>query len=230
MDPDQVGCYLYCIGPARLASPGAALRGLDGAPVVSWRLAPFTVWVSPAERAPAPSIDRIRRHDRVVRAAMRGKATPLPARYGQWFPGREALAGRLDERASGYLEALQTVRRTVEFGIRIVDPGARPLPAPEADSDGKAYMEALVRRHATQREARERGRRVAEQVAAHFGSLVRSQRADPGDGGGLLVEVSHLVRRDEIERYRGEAKRYRTLHPELHLLLSGPWPPYSFTG
>lgn len=223
-----MGCYLYCIGPEGLPAPDGELRGLDGAPVLSWRLTPFAVWVSPSERAPTPSIERIRRHDRVVRAATTLGATPLPVRFGQWFRTREALATRLQEGASGYREALRIVRRAVEFGVRVVDPGARPLPAPEPGGDGRAYMEALARRHATRSEARERGRRVAEELRAHFGPLVRSQRADPGDGEGLLVELSHLVGRDEIGPYRGEAERYRTLHPELQVLLSGPWPPYSF--
>lgn len=223
-----MGCYLYCIGPERLPAPDGDLRGLDGTPVLSWRLSPFTVWVSPAERAPTASIERIRRHDRVVRAATTATSTPLPVRFGQWFPAREALADRLHEKADGYREALRVVHRAVEFGLRVVDPGARPLPVPKADGDGRAYMEALARRHARRDEARERGRRVAEELRAHFGPVVRSQRADPGDGGGLLVEVSHLVRRDEIGRYRREAERYRKLHRELSLLLSGPWPPYSF--
>jgi len=44
----------------------------------------------------------------------------------------------------------------------------------------------------------------------------------------LILVAAHLVERAVVEQYRARVKTAREERPELHFLVSGPWPPYSF--
>ena len=45
----------------------------------------------------------------------------------------------------------------------------------------------------------------------------------------LIIAAAHLVDRDAIAKYRDQLAEARKLREELHFLVSGPWPPYSFS-
>jgi hypothetical protein len=224
-----MGLYLYCLLPAHGAAP-AALEGVEGAPVTALDEEPFRLWVSEVDEAPRPSLDGIRAHDAVIRAAMEAGATPLPMRFGQWFPDRRRMLERLDEKADAYRQRLAEVEGAVELGIRVVDPSEPPRDSPEeekADS-GREFMEALARRQRERQELDERGRRIAGVLRARLEGLVRRERVEtlePGDG---LVSVSHLVARSDVEAYRRAVDEAGQAEAGLVFHQTGPWPPYSF--
>lgn len=232
-----MGLHLYCIVPAGHRPP-AGLLGLDDAPVGSADASSCGVWTSRAERRPEPRLERLRRHDRVVRAALREEGTALPVRFGQWFPSEEALRTRVEERAERYRKELGDVRGCLEFGVRVLlatgggeegrrePPGEKP--APPGAGRGRAYLEELARRRAAGREASRRAEAVATELEAHLGPLVRRHRVErlPGDEG--LLGVAHLVPREEVPRYRRALEAFGRDRPELRLRPHGPWPPYSF--
>ena len=47
-------------------------------------------------------------------------------------------------------------------------------------------------------------------------------------GGKLVLSAAHLVERSKIGLYREKVAKLREERPELHFLMSGPWPPYTF--
>ena len=58
-------------------------------------------------------------------------------------------------------------------------------------------------------------------VAREVGIFVRN--------GIRRFRAAHLVERGSITQYRDQLGEARKLRPELHFLVSGPWPPYSFS-
>lgn len=224
------GLYLYCVAPRRHV-PGDDLRGLDGAPVSGRPVDAFTLWVSDLPERPSPTLDRIRAHNRVVAASATEDVTPLPMRFGQWFPDPRRLDGCLDGKRDTYREALEEVAGAVEFGVTIVDP-SRPREtsgaAARSVESGRAYMERLAHRHARERAAAERGREVAGKLRSHLGDLVRAHHATPAERDRGLSSLAHLVARRDAGRYREAVDGFREQLPELSLALTGPWPPYSF--
>jgi hypothetical protein len=44
----------------------------------------------------------------------------------------------------------------------------------------------------------------------------------------MVLAAAHLVERGRLPAYRKGLGAARTERPDLHFLISGPWPPYSF--
>lgn len=224
------GAYLYCIAPAGVVPP-SGLAGLEDAPVRVASFGTFTAWYSELDARPEPSIERIRRHNQVVEAALTEEATPVPARFGQWFTAPAALEEKLREGAAVHEESLRRVAGAVEFGLRVAEveapPASAPAAVPEATT-GRAYLEALAVRAAAGRSRDARGREIAARIASVLGPVVRQERIESAQSRHEVVRLAHLVARRDVESYRAGVAAARRRHPELRFLLSGPWPPYSF--
>lgn len=223
-----MGLYAYCIAPGG-HRPDPDLPGLEDAPVEAVEVDGLTVWASDLKRSPRPSLDAVRRHDSVVRAAMSRDGTPLPLRFGQWFRSRQHLASELEEEAGRFRRQLELVRGAVEFGVRVVDEQA-PEERPEEGrpESGTAYLKAAARRREARADRLERGEEVAARLRRHLGDLVREHSIKEIEAGGAVVEVAHLVAEGESEAYREKVEEFRAEAEEPGLTVTGPWPPYSF--
>ncbi len=223
-----MGLYAYCILPGG-QRPDTELPGLEDAPVEAVELDGLTIWASDLDRSPRPSIDAVRRHDSVVRAAMGRDATPLPLRFGHWFPSRQQLMEELEGETGRFRRQLDLVRGAVEFGVRVVDeePAEEPAGTDRPES-GTAYMEAAARRREARAERLGRGKAVAARLRRHLGELVREDALKELEDVGSVVEVAHLVAEGETEAYREKVEEFRAQAEEPGLTVTGPWPPYSF--
>ena len=57
---------------------------------------------------------------------------------------------------------------------------------------------------------------------------VRDEKVETAQTKHAVLTVTHLVAREHFDEYRERGRRLRSVFPALRLLLSGPWPPYSF--
>jgi hypothetical protein len=122
----------------------------------------------------------------------------LPVRYGTRLPDEAGVVSAVAERHDALLAALDRVRGAVELSLRIA--------APEADIP----------------------REAAERLHAQLAPLARAATMlDPGDSPDLL-RGAYLVDRGALEAFTAAVARLQRAHPELRLLCTGPWPPYSF--
>ncbi len=224
-----MGLYLYCLVPAG-AEPPATLRGLEDAPVAARAAGRLACWVSPSTAVPDATLERIRRHDAVVEAALAAGLSPVPLRWGQWVADEAALAAALLEKQEAYLQALERVADAVEFGIRVLDPRLEPAPAPAVAGAGAGteYMRALAARAAAERSVDARGQEIAANLRAVLGSIIRQERIDALPTRHGVVSLAHLVARGAEPEYRAGVERVRRARPELRFLVTGPWPAYSF--
>lgn len=218
-----MGLYLYCV--VGRSHPDPAVKGVDGAPVRALDIAGLRTWVSPLPAPLSASLDRVREHNAVVEAAMT-HATPLPMRYGQFFESEAEMQDVLEERRDGLAQSLERVRDAVELGVRVLAP-ERPEPEPPDRTTGRAYLEGLARREETLDRSRRRGARVAAELRAFLGPLVRAQVVRPGGASGLIA-ISHLVARHDTGAYRDQLHTFTDRYPDLRFVVSGPWPPYGF--
>ena len=223
-----MGIYAYCVVPAR-HSPPDGLFGIDDAAVELLRVAELGVWTTAGDR-PQVTLEAVQAHNRVVEVAVSEEVTPVPLRFGQWLDDAANLAQAIRERGDQYTSLLGHFAGCLEFGLRLVDPD-EPQEAQEVRSQpatGTEYMHALrdssklAERKQTEAEA------IGASVRELLGDIVRDERVDAAQTRHAVLTVSHLVAREHFDEYRERARRLRTMFPTLRLLLTGPWPPYSF--
>lgn len=219
-----MGLYLYCVGPPSHPEP-ESVEGVEGGAVRSLDTAGMRAWVSHLDAAPAASLERVRAHNAVVEAAG-SVSTPLPMRFGQWFPSEEALVDTLNDRRLELERSLERVRGAVEFGVRVLAPAEGDVGPPERSS-GRSYLESLARREEVAESSRRLGAEVAVELRRFLGPLVRDQQVRPGGSSGL-VAIAHLVARHDTGAYDRRVHTFTEHRTDLRFVISGPWPPYGF--
>jgi hypothetical protein len=224
-----MGVYAYCVVP-RDHLPAGTLVGINGAPVTQLAVEDLAVWMSHMER-PEVGVENIKQHNAVVEAAVTEGVTPVPLRFGQWLADEAALRTAVSEKAAAHRAALAQFAGCLEFGLRLIDPhetgAAREVHAPEAVS-GYEYMQALRESSRLAGQRRTQAEHVRDRIRATMQDVVRAEREDETRTPHAVITLSHLVARADFDEYRERARGLRGVFPELRMLLSGPWPPYSF--
>jgi hypothetical protein len=208
--------YLYAVLGAGAHVP--RLCGLDDAPVRRYDAAGLALAVSEHGAQPRPSDEAVLRHAEVVEALAHAGGVVLPARFGLAFDGEQSLEEAVGAKAKELRVALERVRGCAEVGLRVLRPD-REQGRPAAR--GAAYLRARLQ-EATEREG------LAEELHAAVAAHARDSTRHPSAGGRLVLSGSYLVPADAVEAFRREVGRLERAHPELALLCTGPWPPYSF--
>lgn len=238
------GWYVYAILPADAALP-AGLSGLRGAPVSVVRGGAVAAAVSPIEGEPpgaAPA--RLLEHEATVEAVRRGSPA-LPARFGTIFPTVEALARALEARSAVLAADLARLGDAVELGLSVLASGpdrdATPAPdesAAEAEiperlrhaaGPGARYLAARAARYGGDSRARDEARRMEERMERMLGPYAIESRYTPRPAPRLVLRAAYLVAPSRLDAFRAAVEELRRSSScGIRLLVTGPWPPYSF--
>ena len=223
-----MGVYAYCVVPAQHHPPDR-LVGIDNAAVELLTVDELGVWLSGGERPPV-SAEAVQAHNRVVEVAVTEEVTPVPLRFGQWLEDAVKLGAAVRERDREYASLLEHFAGCLEFGLRLVDPDDA-VEAQEVRSHpatGTEYMHALRDSSKLAERKQAEVEAIGAAVRELLGDIVRDERVEPAQTRHAVLTMSHLVAREHFDEYRERARRVRTMFPALRLLLTGPWPPYSF--
>lgn len=196
------------------------LAGLDNAPLERRRLGGLELVVSRLKGLPAAeaSQEAVLRHAQVVEELMSRSRAILPAQFGRAFGAEDELAAAVKTKAGELERGLSRVDGCVEFGLRVVGPGqARTTPAV---SSGTEYMR-------TRLGETKRRDRLVDELHEPLARLARSTVLDRVGSRGLL-EAAYLVPKASARAFRDAVARLEIAHPELTVVCTGPWPPYSF--
>ena len=160
-----------------------------------------------------PSAEDLWRHEELLERLLEDRDL-LPVRYGTVVKDEEAAARVLDERHDELAAGLQRVRGAVEIAVRVRDrtPEAEP---PPAGLSGREYMDAKA--GAT---------KTADAVHAPLAGLARESVVH---GGDELLRAAYLVDRGRVDAFVTAVRRLQDERPDLALVCTGPWPPFSFT-
>ena len=220
--------YAYCLLEDR-NSFDAATHGISGAEVRSLEAGEFAVLISDFNAdIVAVTRENALDHAAVVRSVL-DRTTPLPFRFGTLV-----AEPQLRSYIAAHKPALQSrfahVRGAVEMSVKIireVSP-SNPASTPNKITSGTTFLEEKRREilgtEQNVAEAKEISTWLHEQVE----SLIRDEQVTVRPSEKLVLTAAHLVDRDKIPQYKEFMTRARETRPELHFLLSGPWPPYSF--
>jgi hypothetical protein len=209
--------HLYAFASNLRGLPAQA--GIAGCPLESLVVDCSTAVVSRAPTADGDvSEEAVVRHGLVVEAVLDRCDGIVPARFGERFADEAALRAAAARLRPSLSERLRRLEGCVEIAVRVVDP--RDVDPPSA-TNGTGYMAAKLG---------ELHERDAIMEALHHpleyeacASIVATPRA-----GKLVHEGAYLVRRAGLGRFRARVDRYAGEHPELTVVCTGPWAPYTF--
>ena len=224
--------YLYCLlGPA--SEPPRDVAGVAGAPVRVLSAGGLVAWVSDVTESPRPSLDALRAHDAVTRAALESGETPVPARFGQTFADDAACGAALAARESALRRARERVAGCVEMtlAVRIARPESGPpggaASATPSAGAGHAYMERLRAAASLERIVHDQARLARAAIVPRVAHLVRGEASVVTVAPPLLT-LSHLVPREAVEPYRRAVGALELGDISTGTAVRGPSAPYSF--
>jgi hypothetical protein len=161
--------------------------------------------------AGTPTPDELWAHERVVERLMEDRAV-LPMRFGSTVADEQALRTLLREDEPRFAEMLGRVSGHIELAVRAFE--AEPAAVAAEATTGRDYLLGKLRDD-------QRSEALHEPLAA----LASASERRPGRE---LLRGAYLVARESVPRFRAAVERLQEEHPELTVVCTGPWPPYSF--
>jgi len=170
-------------------------------------------------------------HAAVVRSVL-DRTTPLPFRFGT-VVDEQQLKSYLTARKSALQTQLEHVRGCVEMNVKIIQQVQNdepPLPehglAPEGP--GTAFLAEKRREIIGEERKTEHAAELSTLVREALDWLIKDEQVTLRPAERLVFAAAHLVERSSVQTYREKMSEAVKRRPELHFLVSGPWPPYSF--
>lgn len=159
------------------------------------------------------------RHEQVVEALMRDRDL-LPVRFGTRLDDDAAAARSLVGRRAEFKRALERVRGAVELSVRAVflDTARGIEPTGRTGADYLRLKRTITAAQET----------VAHEVHEPLLALARAHALRSPRPPAEALRAAYLVERDAVAGFTELVAQLDEQHPELQLLCTGPWPPYSF--
>lgn len=221
--------YVYCLAE-NVDAPATAVSGISGAQVDLLKIDDFSLVVSKFEGDSAPPVtrDNALTHAAVV-SSLLNQTTPLPFRFGI-VVSEEKLRSYVTTRRESLKAKLAQLRGCVEMSVKIIwdaDEDDRDVESPEEGPGARFLKEKRLEILGSERRA-EQAKQLAAWLREQVQPVVRDEGVSLCPTEKLIVAASHLVPREQAAEYRERLANAWKIRPELHFLVSGPWPPYSF--
>ena len=217
MGADAGTVYVYAImrtGGRRLDG----LRGIADAPVEAVPMGDLEAIVSRhAGRVPEPTEEALVRHDAVCSTLM-ADGPVAPIRFGAVFSDAASLTSEIAARRDDLRRILARLEGHVEMGVRV-------LRAPPSNEGAATTGTDYLRRRLEDRRA---ALRAASAVDERLGAVAAARRARKLETPELVLSVSYLVAHADVERFLEAVEAVASGRPDLSLVCTGPWAPYSF--
>jgi len=220
--------YVYCVAED-LAALEQPTLGISGAAVRVLKLKDLSVLVTDVETEPVPvTRDNALAHAAVVRSIL-DRTTPLPVRFGTVVT-EEQLGNYVSARESALKAKLAELRGCIEMSVKIISAHIEPEAHAQdpAQGPGATFLAAKRRELLGDESNAARAAEVSQWLHEQVASLIRNELITLRPTDKMVLSAAHLVERGNLGQYREKLAEMRQNRAELHFLLSGPWPPYSF--
>ena len=221
--------YVYCLveGIDALSGP---VRGIAGAPVRLEEIEGLGVLVSDFNDDAVPvTQENAMDHAAAVRSVL-DRTTPLPFRFGTLVTEQQ-LSSYIVARKPALETNLALVHDCVEMSLKIiweVPKDREDEPEGPEHGIGTTFL-AAKRRELLGSELRAaEAREISTWLHNRVSGLTRAEKVSTQPSEKLFLTAAHLVPRPSLKQYREKTAQVREERPDLHFLVSGPWPPYSF--
>lgn len=223
--------YAYCLAEG-LDELNEPVRGINDAPVRLLKIEDLGVLVSDfSNEAVSVTRDNALNHAAVVRSIL-AQTTPLPFRFGTLVTEQQ-LTSYVKARKAALETKFAQVRGCVEMSVKIIWELPKESEVMQEETDtaqgaGALFLAAKRREIFGNEQRTTEAQTISDWLKQRVSGLTRDQQVTLRPSERLVLAAAHLVERAKIDEYRQRVAAARNDRPELHFLLSGPWPPYSF--
>ena len=227
--------YVYAIvrrnTPLPMVGKG---NGAGALTMVPWRELAAVAARRPADDATF-SIEAMLHHEAVVEA-VRHQGPALPVRFGTMFRDETSVASALAERYDPLVADLDRVGDKVELSLTALWasashdqlPALRGEEALTGQSAGARYLLARAAELRREETMKERARLVARRLDQALSAHALDRRVTLAPVERVAVRTAYLLDPAGVTAFRAAFDAMRRERREVRLLLTGPWPPYSF--
>jgi hypothetical protein len=206
----------------------------DGLALVPWRELAAVTRRTTGERAEL-TMDAVRHHEAVVEGLLEQRAA-LPVRFGTVFHNAASVASAIAEQYEPLAADLQRLGDKVELSLTAlwVSPPITEKAALESEETsttrhaGARYLRARAALMQREEVIKDRARAIAEKLNDALGGPTVERRVQLLPTPRIAVRTTYLLERANVGVFRTAFETKRRIESELRLLLTGPWPPYSF--
>jgi len=231
------GWYVYAIVARDHAlAPGQTGFGNEEITTVArGDLAAVTSRLAP--RGLQQTTENVLRHGAIVEE-LQLRGPTLPVRFGTVVADAETLAAALAERHAELTADLARLGDKVEFGLTVLweqpssGDDSRTDGAIDGDGPGQGpgtrYLRARLaesRREAARQDA---ATSIAREIDAALGPCVLDRRCSIAPTERVAIRAAFLIEPTQFSACRQAIAEVRHQRPDLRVLVSGPWAPYSF--
>ena len=222
--------YAYCLAED-LETLDHSPRGISGASVRLFKIDNFAMLISDTNLDAIPvTKENALAHAAVVRSIL-DQTTPLPFRFGTLVTEQQ-LRSYVSARKPALEKKLAHVRDCVEMSVKIIGeaPSGQKTEASNAEPQGAgtSFLAEKQREIFGDEQRTKQATEISDWLREAVSGLTRDEHITVRPSERLLLSAAHLVERGKIPLYRARIGEARKNRPELHFLMSGPWPPYSF--
>lgn len=173
-------------------------------------------------------------HDAVVRA-VRHDGGVIPLRLASIYSSDEHVRRLLEERHDEFVEALSLVRGRTEWGVKAYAAGKADVPE-TPPATGMDYIRRRRAQLSSQEDVERTAARQVQEIHSALSSLAVAARTHPPRNTPLnkrpereLLNGAYLVDGSRTDAFHDAVQTQERRNGALQLILTGPWPPYSFT-
>ena len=219
--------YAYCLIEDHDAFD-ANVCGISDAAVRLLEVDEFAVLVSDFDSdTVAVNRENALAHAAVVRSVL-DRTTPLPFRFGTLVNAQQ-LRSYITARKPALQSRFAHLRGGVEMSVKIIrEVSTSNSPKANEVTSGTTFLEQKRREILGDEQNAAEAREISTWLHEQVERVIRDEQVTVRASEKLVVAAAHLVDRDKIPQYKENMVAARENRPELHFLVSGPWPPYSF--
>jgi hypothetical protein len=177
--------------------------------------------------------DAVLHHEAVVEAVRRQGAA-LPVRFGTVFRSTTAVVSAIEAQYEPLTADLGRLGDKVEVGLTALwaedalmcEPPENALSLQE--SAGARYLRARAAEFQRDDALKERARAVSRELDHVLGAMAIERRVSLCPMPRVAVRATYLLNPSRVTAFKAAFEATRQARGEVRVLLTGPWPPYSF--
>jgi hypothetical protein len=209
---------------------GGPEAGIRGRPLEQIAAGELGLWATLWDGEPTLSRDDAFAHHDLV-AVLCDAGPCLPVRFGTWLADAEAARRSLEAEQDRFAAAVDRLadRREIAITLLWLDAAVTEGRGHAVAPSGRAFLERQRAMHAVTDERRTAGDAFAARLAADLAVDQADVRHESCPSAEVALSMSVLAARAEADALKVRATVAAAAIDGVRAVVSGPWPPYSFT-